>query len=174
MAVNRIVLDAMDTLKSLGITVEESDIELFYWDGMSSDELVKAYRSFQIRQAKEQAREILRPKRKNITKAVRKQVWLKYGGRCAYCGTPVPLNEMEVDHIYPLSMGGEDDYKNYAPACHACNNFKASTTLEGFRNKLLAIQSQMNKNPLYRLAISYKLIQNNTNNVNFYFETHKV
>jgi 5-methylcytosine-specific restriction endonuclease McrA len=171
---NHVIYEAMDILEKNGIPYEREGVELLYWEGITAEELVNAYRSFQIRLAKENAREILRPKRKKISKATRKEVWFKYNGRCAYCGKSVPFDEMEIDHMYPISMGGEDSYKNYMPACHDCNCFKSAMTVEGFRDRLMAIQSQMNKNPLYRLGVAHGLIENKPNHVTFFFERNKI
>lgn len=41
---------------------------------------------------------------------------------CAYCGTTE--EEIEIDHIVPLSRGGTNDPENLAPACRPCNRSK--------------------------------------------------
>jgi len=51
-------------------------------------------------------------------------------GRCAYCQTSettsgIPLT---IDHIQPVSKGGETIFSNLCLACRPCNEFKASTT----------------------------------------------
>ena len=47
-----------------------------------------------------------------------------YGGRCAYCNTPLPLLASTIDHIVPRSQGGQDTWDNYALACAPCNRGK--------------------------------------------------
>lgn len=43
--------------------------------------------------------------------------------RCQYCGAAgVPLT---VDHVRPLSLGGESDMGNLVACCEACNYYKA-------------------------------------------------
>ena len=167
---NYIILEAKRLLDNMDIPCNVDDLKMMYWDGMNADELVRLYRSTTKFRINESAKDILRPKRKSISKATRKAVWMRYDGRCAYCGHRIPLEQMEIDHIYPLSMGGIDDYRNYAPACHACNCYKSSMTVEGFRNKLESIQSLMKKDPLFELACSYGLITKEKNVVTFYFE----
>ena len=34
----------------------------------------------------------------SVTKAMRQQVYEKYGGHCAYCGRQIEYKEMQVDH----------------------------------------------------------------------------
>lgn len=80
-------------------------------------------------------------KRSPITAKVRRAVWEKYGGRCAYCGVPVHLeldkvhrtNRMQVDHIIPVAKGGTNDPANLNPACGKCNWWKADIDLERYR-----------------------------------------
>jgi len=47
--------------------------------------------------------------------------------RCEYCRAPEVIFNVpfEVDHIVPLSKGGEDDPTNLALACRACNLWKS-------------------------------------------------
>lgn len=48
--------------------------------------------------------------------------------RCEYCRAPeTAFNfHLEVEHITPLSLGGEDGEDNLALACQSCNLFKAA------------------------------------------------
>lgn len=57
-------------------------------------------------------------KRKQIPKKIRKQVYEKYNGHCAYCGCEIQYKDMQIDHMTPLYWyGGEDNIENYMPAC---------------------------------------------------------
>lgn len=60
-------------------------------------------------------------KRKSISTKIRRQVYEKYGGRCAYCGEPIEYKAMQVDHMEPLAKGGADRKKN------ACRHQKGKT-----------------------------------------------
>jgi len=48
--------------------------------------------------------------------------------RCEYCHAPEAIFNFpfEVEHIIPLSRGGDNDGDNLALACRACNLHKAS------------------------------------------------
>lgn len=100
----------------------------------------------------------------------RKDIHMKYGGRCAYCGKVIAYEEMQVDHIIPLRKGGPDDSSNYAPACRTCNHYKSTLTLEQFRQQLEKIQSRLKDVYIYRLALQYGLVKECRNKVEFYFE----
>ena len=46
-----------------------------------------------------------------------------YGGRCVYCGcTP---EQITMDHVIPLSKGGNHTASNVVPACGSCNSAKS-------------------------------------------------
>ena len=38
---------------------------------------------------------------------------------CAYCGEP--HEQLEKDHVIPLSRGGKATYRNIVPSCKKCN-----------------------------------------------------
>lgn len=48
---------------------------------------------------------------------------------CAYCGAEAT----EIDHVLPVSRGGEHDINNVAPACRSCNASKGARTPEEWR-----------------------------------------
>lgn len=45
---------------------------------------------------------------------------------CVYCGGPESNGR---DHIWARSKGGKDNWRNRAPACHACDHWKGSKKL---------------------------------------------
>ena len=50
----------------------------------------------------------------------------EYGYRCAYCFLSGPLS---MDHIIPLSKGGDHTADNVVPACRSCNSSKGDKSL---------------------------------------------
>lgn len=48
-----------------------------------------------------------------------------YNFRCAYCGVQ---GNMTIDHVMPLSKGGEHSAENIVPACAGCNSKKCAST----------------------------------------------
>lgn len=108
--------------------------------------------------------------RKKLTKAQRLRVYNMYGGRCAYCGRPIRYEDMQVDHIKPLYLGGADDESNWAPACRMCNYYKSTKTIEIFREELGKLRSRLEKDFIFRLALRYGLIRETSDKVQFLFE----
>lgn len=45
------------------------------------------------------------------------------GTRCAYCGTD---QDLTVDHIKPLALGGDDQPHNLQPLCRPCHTSKSA------------------------------------------------
>ena len=53
-------------------------------------------------------------------------------GKCLYSGKPLnieDLNEYEVDHIIPVSKGGDNDISNLITSCFDCNRGKRDKKL---------------------------------------------
>ncbi|MEU7177039.1 MULTISPECIES: HNH endonuclease [Streptomyces] len=51
---------------------------------------------------------------------------LRKAGRCACasCGTVFLVSAIDVDHIVPLALGGEDVAGNVQPLCRPCHKLK--------------------------------------------------
>lgn len=110
-------------------------------------------------------------KRKPIPKSIREEVYFKYGGCCAYCGTEIEYKDMQVDHATPLSIGGVDDISNYMPACRSCNHYKATLDIEGFRDYLSRLHKRlMRDNIPYQVAERFGIVKYVSDDVKFYFE----
>lgn len=56
----------------------------------------------------------------------RKNIILRDNNQCQYCGKTHRSEELTVDHIMPLSRGGQDAWDNVVTACKKCNNRKGS------------------------------------------------
>ena len=51
------------------------------------------------------------------------------GHACIYCGSQ---EQPSIDHLTPLSRGGDHTAENVAPACRPCNSQKHTKTVEEF------------------------------------------
>jgi len=54
-------------------------------------------------------------------------VYERDGGRCHMCKRKVNRKNWHLDHIVPLSKGGDHSYKNVAVSCLYCNLSKGNT-----------------------------------------------
>ena len=50
--------------------------------------------------------------------------------KCAICGETLFPADFTLDHIIPISMGGEDTEHNIQCTCWECNQFKGSQSME--------------------------------------------
>lgn len=58
---------------------------------------------------------------------------------CIYCAS---TKNLCIDHIYPIILGGSDDYDNLAVACKACNSGKAGRTPEQAKYKIISMEAE--------------------------------
>lgn len=77
--------------------------------------------------------------RKTYSPDTRKLIYLNAHGRCELCGRKILLEDMSIDHIKPLSMGGEDDVSNLACACFSCNVLKGNFIPDDFKERVTEI-----------------------------------
>lgn len=67
--------------------------------------------------------------RKPISKKVRFDVFKRDGFRCAYCGNSPPACVLEIDHVIPVSAGGENTLNNLLTSCFDCNRGESNRSL---------------------------------------------
>jgi 5-methylcytosine-specific restriction endonuclease McrA len=51
------------------------------------------------------------------------------GGRCLACGVAKP-EDLTVDHVVPLALGGSNIIENIQPLCTVCNGIKGSEVID--------------------------------------------
>lgn len=87
-------------------------------------------------------RDPLNLERERIARRVRWIVWVRDRGVCQYgihlnCPGYVEPYEFELDHIWPVSKGGDNSLANLAVACRECNRKKSNKIIfprdNGFR-----------------------------------------
>jgi len=65
---------------------------------------------------------------RRVPDSLRAAVLVRDGGRCRKCRRPINL---EMDHIVPLSKGGETEESNLQVLCRRCNRFKYKKLVPG-------------------------------------------
>ena len=117
-------------------------------------------------------------------KELRKKVYDKYGGHCAYCGKKIALEDMQMDHIKPRwhnvtqneldGLGidkGTDDIENLYPSCRRCNFRKGTMDIEQFRKEIgLQCKRIMNSSFQVKQSVDYGLLEYHNRPIVFYFE----
>jgi hypothetical protein len=63
-----------------------------------------------------------------ISEALRQRVLEQAGNRCGYClsAQQYMMGQLEIEHIRPKSLGGDDSEDNLWLACRLCNGYKGS------------------------------------------------
>lgn len=126
-----------------------------------------------------------------FSKQQREKIYLKYSGKCAYCGCDITIKQMQIDHIIPqkdflhyiknrvripyflthlteLDVNNDD---NLNPACIVCNKWKSSHDLELFRSELFEQIKRLNDySSNYRIAKRYGLLEEKLKPIKFHFE----
>lgn len=66
---------------------------------------------------------VVRPYRAAIPPEVRAAIYERDDHRCRFCGATEPL---QIDHIFPWSLGGTDEPSNLQTLCAPCNQSKGA------------------------------------------------
>lgn len=67
----------------------------------------------------------------------KRNILVREGFKCAYCGCALTMGSCTKDHVVPLSKGGRDVLLNVVASCWKCNNVKADRTPDQASMKLL-------------------------------------
>jgi hypothetical protein len=107
----------------------------WFWDndGLSADDVFALLETRDRRQAASLARaqtlayapeQPVRYRRSAVPAEVRHFVWARDGGRCTDCGS---TNEIQYDHVIPVSRGGSNEPANIQILCGPCNRRKGAS-----------------------------------------------
>ena len=80
---------------------------------------------------------------------LRKKIYKRDNGKCAYCGKHLSFEESTLDHIVPKSLGGKlRAQKNVVLSCWDCNEKKADNDIRLFCMLLRTIKNKQIKKAL--------------------------
>lgn len=96
--------------------------------------------------------------RKPISKKIRFEVFKRDNFECQYCGASPPKVVLEVDHIIPVSTGGENNQENLVTSCFNCNRGKSNSPLNSVPSTL-AEQAANTKEGEIQLKGYYKILK---------------
>jgi len=105
---------------------------LYYADGLYTDEEKKLLimenfdqerRKFERLKNKHEYSDDTKYQRPNIPESVRIIVWKRDSGKCVKCGS---RENLEYDHIIPISKGGSNTARNIELLCENCNRSKGA------------------------------------------------
>ena len=52
--------------------------------------------------------------------------------RCVYCGKECAQEELTLDHVTPIALGGTNCHSNLVTACMSCNTSKGKKSVRSF------------------------------------------
>ena len=112
-----------------------------------------------------------------MKKELRKKVYAKYGGRCAYCGKAINYVDMQVDHYLPHRQGMipkeiSDKVENLMPACRRCNHYKRAWPPEEFRKLIKKLEKKIRETYLAKVALDFGIIKFKPFDGIFFFEKY--
>jgi len=124
------------------VKINERIIRLFFYENnwyythaeISLDDAIilieatKKYNKEKLQREIERSRNLLKgqdntPHRQSIPDSVKSFVWNRDGGKCVKCGS---RENLEFDHIIPLSKGGSNTARNIQLLCEKCNRQKGN------------------------------------------------
>ena len=77
-----------------------------------------------------------RTTRGSIPKRMRTEIYLRDKFTCQFCQISPTKDELTIDHLIPLALGGLDEVTNYVTCCLSCNKRKADRSLAEFAQEL--------------------------------------
>lgn len=101
-------------------------------------------------------------KRRPLPSKLRFKILHRDGFKCRYCGATSDDDQLHIDHVYPVSAGGDDSEDNLVTSCASCNMGKSGQILDEPDD-----HNEMARHVIYRLlypqagldpAMAYALI----------------
>ena len=74
---------------------------------------------------------------RNLSDKLRERLLIEAKGRCALCGRTKNEDQLEIDHIQPVSKGGKTIYENLQVLCKKCNATKSNKHNYDFRDMVM-------------------------------------
>ncbi len=93
---------------------------------------------------------------RNTVKFNRRNIFLRDGHRCQYCGKRYTSSRLSLDHVLPKSRGGPDTWENIVCACLKCNVTKGGRTPTEAGMKLLRPPARPHRNPTLSRQLSFR------------------
>ena len=82
-------------------------------------------------------------------KFTRKNIYRRDNNTCQYCGRKLRTEDLNLDHVIPLSRGGRNAWENVVCSCIPCNMCKGNRTLHEAGVKLI----RKPKKPMWKTFI---------------------
>lgn len=76
-------------------------------------------------------------------RTIQSYIYERDNRKCFYCEKPLKPGKMTLDHYFPRSLGGTEEYYNLVACCKLCNKYKKSRVPSDWveRNVLLLVKA---------------------------------
>ena len=85
----------------------------------------------------------------------RKNIFFRDKNRCQYCGGRFSTNDLNLDHVIPLSRGGKSNWDNVVCCCVRCNSRKGGLLPNEARMQLIKLPVRPRWHPFVKLSFSH-------------------
>jgi len=85
----------------------------------------------------------------------RKNIFFRDKNRCQYCGGRFSTNDLNLDHVIPLSRGGKSNWDNVVCCCVRCNSRKGGLLPNEARMQLIKLPVRPRWHPFVKLSLSH-------------------
>ena len=103
----------------------------------------------------ENARSVRPTIRATFSKAERASIARRQKYRCMYCGVRLTRDNLQIDHMFPVSRGGSNDDANLRALCRRCNIRKGNHSDEEFRERYYELVGDYMDPPLRTIPQRY-------------------
>lgn len=91
---------------------------------------------------------------RSTVRLTRRNIFLRDGHTCQYCGRVATSRELNLDHVMPRSRGGPMSWENVVCSCRVCNLRKGGRTPAEANMRLLRKPSRPRWSPVLALAFA--------------------
>jgi 5-methylcytosine-specific restriction endonuclease McrA len=113
----RVLWWASDGFYWSGAEMTSEEVALVLWDRARRQEA----RLERLRKLRAREAQVAQAQRARIPEEVRVAVWVRDEGRCVRCGSE---DDLQFDHVIPVSRGGGNSEENVQVLCGDCNRLK--------------------------------------------------
>jgi len=117
------------------------------------------------------------PVMRELTEKEKRQVKERDGKACLCCGASGKGVKLQVDHVFPFSLGGKTNIENSQTLCSICNKFKGKNEID-FRSRKTFLKQPKEFNSLDFLSLTAKDQDINTQSltriINFFYNCNAV
>ncbi|MBL8603626.1 MAG: HNH endonuclease [Myxococcales bacterium] len=91
---------------------------------------------------------------RSTIRLTRRNIFLRDGHTCQYCGRRAGPRDLNLDHVHPRSRGGPMSWENVVCSCRACNLKKGGRTPAEANMRLLRKPVRPRWSPILALAFA--------------------